>query len=320
MGRHVVLGAGPVGSAMANDLLERGEDVTVVTRSGGGPDGADRIRADVADAEALSTITAGADVIHNALNPADYNAWPTTWPPLAASILTAAERSGAVVAVVDNLYPFGPVDVPMSAALPDRPSSIKGTIRMKMWQDLLAATESGRIAGAVAVRGSDYVGAGPSLLSMLAYSRMSQGNRALIPGDLDAPHTWTNPGDAGRLLVRAALDPEAHGRYWMVPSAPALSIRELAARAGEIAGWPEAKVSPLPSVVMRAVGLVNPMARATIEMAYQFRRPFLIDASETEARFGSEFTPLDESLRQNLADAGHPVSGVSRAGGGELVS
>lgn len=305
MGRHVVLGAGPVGSAMANDLLERGESVTVVTRSGGGPDGAHKVKADVADAEALSDIAEGADVIYNALNPADYNAWPTIWPPLAASILTAAERSGAVVAVVDNLYPFGPVDVPMSAALPDRPSSVKGTIRMKMWQDLLAASDSGRITGAVAVRGSDYVGAGPSLLSLLAYARMSQGKRALIPADLDAPHTWTNPGDAGRLLVKAALDPAAHDRYWIVPSPEAVSLRDLAHRAAAIAGWSTAKLSPLPRIAVQAAGLFNSMAKATLEMDYQFHRPFLLDASETVARFGGEFTPLDESLRQNLADAGY---------------
>lgn len=305
MGRHVVLGAGPVGSAIATELLGRGEQVVAVTRSGGGPDGVEKVRADVADANALTAIAQGVDVIYNALNPADYNAWATTWPPLAASILTAAENSGAVVAVVDNLYPFGPVDVPMSAALPDRPSSTKGTIRMKMWQDLLAAADSGRIRGAVAVRGSDYVGAGPSLVSMLVYGRAAKGQRAFVPGDLDVPHTWTNPGDAGRLLVKAALDPTAHGRYWMVPSPPAISIRELSARAGEIAGWPPVKVSPLPAAVMRIAGFFNSMARATIEMAYQFRRPFLLDTSETEARFGGEFTPLDESLRQNLTDAGH---------------
>lgn len=307
MGRHVVLGAGPVGSTIARDLLERGEDVTVVTRSGGGPDGAERVRADVADATALSAIADGAGVLYNALNPADYNAWPTTWPPLAASILTTAERVGAVVAVVDNLYPFGPVDVPMSAALPDRPSSIKGTIRMKMWQDVLATAASGRIAGAVAVRGSDYVGSGPSLLSLLAYARLSRGKRAFIPADLDAPHTWTNPADAGRLLVQAALDAESHGRYWMVPSAPAVSVRALADQAATIAGWPPVKLSHLPSAAVRGAGLFNPMAKGTLEMAYQFHRPFHIDASETAARFGGNFTPLDMSVRHNLAGAGFPT-------------
>lgn len=320
MGRHVVLGAGPVGTAIATELLSRGEDVTVVTRSGDGPEGVDRVMADVADVDALSRITDGADVIYNALNPTNYHEWATTWPPLATSILTAAERSGAVVAVVDNLYAFGPVDVPMSAALPDRPSSIKGTIRMRMWQDLLAAAESGRIRGAVAVRGSDYVGAGLSLLSLLVYARAASGKRAFVPADLDAPHTWTNPGDAGRLLVKAALDSGAWGRYWIVPSPPAVSVRELATRAATLAGWSPVKLSPLPVAALRVAGLFDPTVRALVEMQYQFRRPFLLDSSDTEAHFGAGFTPLDESLRQNLADAGYPMEGVSRAAGEELVS
>lgn len=305
MGRHVVLGAGPVGSAIAADLLGRGEEVVVVTRSGGGPDGAEKVRADVADADALSAITEGADVIYNALNPTNYYEWATIWPPLAASILTAASRSGAVLAVVDSLYAFGPVDVPMSAALPDRPTSTKGTIRMTMWQDVLDAAESGRIAGAVAVRGSDYVGAGPSLASMVVYGRAAEGKRAFVPGDLDVPHTWTNPGDAGRLLVQVALDPTAHGRYWMAPSPPATSIRALAQRAATLAGWAPPKLSPLPRAVVRAYGLFDKTVGATVEMGYQFTRPFLLDTSETEARFGRNVTSLDDSLRQNLAGAGH---------------
>ena len=43
MGRHVVLGAGPTGTAIASDLAERGEDVVVVTRSGGGPEGVEGV-------------------------------------------------------------------------------------------------------------------------------------------------------------------------------------------------------------------------------------------------------------------------------------
>lgn len=183
-----------------------------------------------------------------------------------------------------------------------------------MWQDLLDAQASGRIAGAVAVRGSDYVGNGMSLLSLLAYSAMAKGARAFIPGDLDAPHTWTNPGDAGRLLVAAALDRTAYGRYWLVPSEPALSIRDLAGRAASLAGWGAPRLVSLPSIAVRAYGLFDKDAGATVEMAYQFERPFLLDTADTEAHFGRHVTPLDESLRQNLTDAGHAVLSTPTVG------
>ncbi len=52
---HVVVGAGPVGSAVAEILAEQGHRVRVVTRSGSGPESpqVERVRADAADAARL---------------------------------------------------------------------------------------------------------------------------------------------------------------------------------------------------------------------------------------------------------------------------
>src|SRR4051794_267963 len=116
---HVVVGAGPVGSATATLLAERGETVRVITRTGRGPDhpAIERIAADAADADRLSTLAGDASVLYNCANPA-YHRWPTDWPPMASALLTAAERSGAVLATASNLYGYGPVDGPITATTP----------------------------------------------------------------------------------------------------------------------------------------------------------------------------------------------------------
>ncbi|MEP6979565.1 MAG: NAD-dependent epimerase/dehydratase family protein, partial [Nakamurella sp.] len=259
MALQVVLGAGPVGTAIAEELLRRGETVRVVTRSGSGPDGTERISADATDADALIAHTADAAVIYNAVNP-PYDQWPTAWPPLSAATIAAAAASGAVLAVVDNLYAYGPVDGPMASTTPDRPSSVKGAVRQQMWQDARSAAETGKIRAAVAVRGSDYVGPGPSLLTILIMDKVRAGKTAMVPADLDAPHTWTNPGDAGRLLVAAAMDERGWNRYWLVPSPPAVSMRELAARAARIERTPAPKLRSLPFWTLRLAGVFNGMA------------------------------------------------------------
>ena len=56
MGMSVVVGAGPIGDGVARQLLAHGEQVVVVTRSGRGPEGAQRQALDVARAEALKLL------------------------------------------------------------------------------------------------------------------------------------------------------------------------------------------------------------------------------------------------------------------------
>ena len=43
MDTHLVVGAGPVGTAVARRLMADGHHVRVVTRSGSGPEGAERV-------------------------------------------------------------------------------------------------------------------------------------------------------------------------------------------------------------------------------------------------------------------------------------
>ena len=94
MARHVVFGAGPVGRHTAMELLRRGEEVTVASRSGQvNLEGVTVATIDAADAEAVTRLVEGSVALYNAINPAKYHRWPTDWPPMAAALLTAAELS-----------------------------------------------------------------------------------------------------------------------------------------------------------------------------------------------------------------------------------
>src|SRR3974390_3439691 len=160
MGTHVVIGAGPVGSETALTVAGEGHQVTVVTRSGSGPDhpGVRRIRADASDRSALAAAAGRADVLYNCVNP-PYDRWPELWPPLAASILSVAADLGAVLVTMGNLYGYGPVDHPMTERDPLASTGTKGRIRAAMWEDLLAAHRAGRIR-ATEARASDFFGPG----------------------------------------------------------------------------------------------------------------------------------------------------------------
>ena len=300
--RHLVVGAGPVGRHVAQLLAARGSEVAVATRSGTdiGIDGVTHLRLDASNANGLSAAAEGASVLYNCANPSDYSNWATFWPPLIASFLTAAERSGAVHAITGNLYPYGPVHGPMHEGLPDAATDHKGRLRASMWADAKAVHDDGRIR-AVEVRGSDYVGAGVGGNGHVTRQIPGalKGNRAWVIGRKDQPHTFTDVLDVAHLLIAAAEDDSAHGRVWHVPSnAPRTqqqAINGVLASVGE----PAVKVSAIPKPVLAATSLVVPLVRELRQLSYQWTKPYVLDDSAARAHFGMEPTPWDEVCRRS---------------------
>lgn len=298
---HVVVGAGPIGSTTAVRLADAGHPVRVVTRSGSGPvhPGVELVAADAADAPLLRRLTEGASVVYNCANPA-YTEWTTAWPPLSASMLAAAEASGAVLATVSNLYVYGPVDRPMTEDMPYASRDSKGRVREQMTRDALAAHEAGRVRY-VEVRASDYPDA-PGATSHLSrhVPAVLAGRTCQVMGSPDQPHSWTATRDVAALLVAAAADPSAHGRPWHVPSAPPRTQREALADLADLAGVPAPKVRGTSPALLRAVGVVVPMVREIAGTVYQFTAPFVLDDSAARRHFGLDHAPWTQTLQRAL--------------------
>jgi hypothetical protein len=49
-------------------------------------------------------------------------------------------------------------------------------------------------------------------------------------------------------------------------------------------------------LAVRALGLVNPMMRALVEMAYEFDEPFVLDTTKFQTTFGRVGTPLPTAI------------------------
>ena len=299
--RHLVVGAGPVGRHVAALLAARGSDVTVVTRSGRetGVAGVRHVALDASDVDALSRLADGADVLYNCANPGDYTQWERVWPPLAASLLTAAERSGAVYAITGNLYPYGPVDGPMTEDLPDAATDHKGVLRARLWADALAAHRAGRVR-AVEVRSSDFVGPGVGANGHVSrvVPAASRGRTVTMMGRTDQPHTFTDVQDAARTLVAAAEDPGAHGRTWHTPSNAPRTQRQALTDVLASAGLPPVRVRSLRGAGLAGAALFSPLLRELRDLVYQWERPYVLDDTAARARFGIEPTPWDEVCRR----------------------
>lgn len=304
MDLHVIVGAGAVGSTTARALADAGHRVRVVTRSGGGPraEGIERVAADAADPAVLTGLTAEAVAVYNCANP-PYHRWSTDWPPLAASLLTSAERAGAVLVTMSNLYGYGPVDGPMTEQTPLAATGVKGRIRAGMWAAALAAHEAGRVRVTEA-RASDFYGPGVTMAGHLGAQfvpRLLAGKPArVLQGDVDVPHSWTYVPDVAGALITLATGERAWGRAWHVPTAPPQSLRQVATEICRIAGVPDRGVQVLPYWAVRAASPLVPLLRELGEVRHQFTEPFVLDSRAFTATFGTPPTPFDDGLRATV--------------------
>ena len=307
MSTHLVIGAGPVGSEVARLLAGDGHDVVVVTRHGSGPNlaGVRLVAADAASVDALLAAAPEAAAIYNCANPA-YHRWAQDWPPLADAMLSYAERTGAVLAICSNLYGYGPVDGPMSEALPLAATATKGRVRSQMWLDAKAAHDAGRIR-ATEVRGSDYICANDNSLiaSSRVVPRILKGKSVSLIESVDQPHTWTAPADAARLLVTVAAEERGWGRAWHVPSNAPRTQRQVVDDLADTAGVPHVPVKSLPGAMVTLLGLFSPAIKELAETSYQRDRPFVVDDSAARVTFGMAPTPWEEILSQIIGHYRH---------------
>jgi nucleoside-diphosphate-sugar epimerase len=315
---HVVFGTGVVGMAVMDELVRNGKRIRMVNRSGRArvPDGVEVVGGDAPDKAFAREASEGASVVYFTLNP-PYNKWPELFPGLQAGVLEGAASAGAKLVAMENLYMYGPTGGrPLTEDLPYAASTRKGRVRARMSEVLMEAHTSGRVRVAIG-RASDFFG--PRALVSAAgeqvFGRAVEGKSARVTGDPDQPHTYIP--DIGKGLVILGEREEALGRAWHLPSAETLTTRQFVEMIFEEVGRP-ARIQATPRIVLRALGLFNPVIRETIEMLYEFEEPFVLDTSDFGRTFGDHATPLRVAVRETVrwyrdVRLGRPASTLGRA-------
>ena len=300
---HVVFGTGQVGSALAAHLAGQGIAVRAVSRHRPAAlAGVDWRAADATDPEAAADAAKGAAVIYQCLN-APYNQWPERFPPLQRGVLAAAERTGALLVSLENLYGYGPVGgSPMTEDLPLVAAGAKGRARAAMTAELMAAAGAGRVRIAIG-RASDFFGPGVTQGSTLGERVLGNalaGRRADFIGNPGLPHTYSYVPDIAAGLATLGTDPRAAGQVWHLPGPATGTTRALLDLVAGQVGH-QVAVRPVPKLALRALGLVNPVLRELAETYYQFSEPFILDTSKYQAAFGAAGTPLADAIAATLA-------------------
>lgn len=295
---HVVFGAGQVGEPLARLLALAGKRVRIARRSSATvPPGSEIVRGDAADPSFCVEAARGATTVYHCMNPPyDARIWAEVVPLYMDNLIAASARTGARLVVLDNLYMLGrPRGRTLNEETPLDPCSRKGEIRARAAEHLFDAHRRGDVI-ATSGRASDFYGPGGTLTGLgdFFWPRVLAGKTAYSPCPLDAVHTYHYiPDVAAGLMTLGCADVDAFGRPWMLPCAPADTLRNLAARLARTSGR-ELKVAQLPRWVMKTMALVMPLMRELDEMLYQWEEPFVVD----DRRFRERFQTLPEDLDQ----------------------
>ena len=259
---HVVLGAGPLGRSVMEELVRRGKTVRVVSRSGKmaePPQGVELVAGDLYDAAAVHRLTEGATVAYQCSQP-HYWEWPQKFPPLQAAIIEGLTGTGTKLVIGENTYMYGNTDgKPLTEDLPYAAHTRKGRVRAAMSETALAAHKAGKVQVTLG-RGSDFFGpwALDSGFGDRVFYPALAGKAASFGGKLDLPHTATFIGDFGKALVILGERGEALGQAWHVPSdRPQITQRQFAELLYRETGHP-VKASGVSKLMMSMAGLFIP--------------------------------------------------------------
>jgi nucleoside-diphosphate-sugar epimerase len=298
---HVVIGAGPLGRAVAEQALQTGVRVRLVTRTGKTSlPGVDSVAADVMNSDAARAACEGAAVVYQCAAPA-YQNWPKEFPTLQENVLQGAARAGAVLVAAENLYGYG-IAGNLHEGLPLAATTRKGRTRAALSNRLFEAHARGEVRS-VSGRASDFFGPGVrvSAVGERLWPALLRGKAVDWFGDPDVPHSLTYVPDFARALVRLGGEESAWGRAWHVPSPELLTPRQVIERIAALAGLPTPKVRQTPALVLRIVGLFVPAAGEVVEMGYSYSAPFVIEDRAFRDRFGDSATDWDTALAATLA-------------------
>lgn len=299
---QVVLGAGPLGLAVARHLAARGERVRAVSRSGRVdlPEDVEVLAANVAEVVDVKRACQGAAVVYHCANP-PYAKWPELHPPLMESIIEGAAAARAKLVFGDNLYAYGPVDGSLTETLPSHATGPNGRTRARIAEALLRAHAAGRVRATIG-RGSDFFGphAHLSTVGDRVFSRAIEGKPAQVLGNADVPHTVTYIVDFARALVTLGEREEALGQVWHVPNAETVTMRQFVQLVFEAAGKPP-RLRAAPRWGIALAALFNPTLRAVKEQLYQSERPWVVDSTKFEQAFGWSATPWSDAVSATVA-------------------
>lgn len=297
----IIGSGGAIGTPLARELKKYTDRIRLVSRNPKKVNDADELwPMDVNDLSQIDGAIEGSGVVYVTIGfQYSLKVWQRTWPPFMKAVVDACIRHKARLVFFDNVYLYAPSEIPhLTEESAISPVSKKGLVRKELHDMIFREVESGRLT-AMIVRAADFYGPdnNNSAITQMVVDRYKAGKGAQVMGDPNKIHTYTFTPDAAKATALLGNTPDAFNQVWHVPTtSEKLTNREWIEQIARRMGV-EPKVQPVPTFMVRLIGLFVPIMREFPEMMYQFDRDYVLDSSKFEKRFGFGATPPEEGIR-----------------------
>ena len=299
---HVVFGTGALGKWTARELVRMGKQVRMVSHSGKAdsriPVEVEVVQGDAYDVNRNIEVTKNAAAVYQCAQP-PYHTWAEKFPSMQKAILDAASANDAKLIVGDNLYMYGDTNgQPIREDMPYQAHTKKGKVRGEMANTIMEAHRAGTVRAAIG-RASNFFGPDDTAVTSYAVRPALAGKSINLLGRTDQPHTFSYVADFGKLMATLGTREESLGQIWFTPSPAPVTQLELVGIMEDVLGH-KVKFMVAGKAMLSLLGLFMPTLRESVEMLYEWEKPFIMDSSKAQKAFGLLPTSLEDAMRATI--------------------
>ena len=162
----------------------------------------------------------------------------------------------------------------------------------------MEAHRSSKVRAAVG-RASNFFGPDDHAVTDYVIRPAVEGKTVNMMGSMDQLHTYTYVADFGKLLATLGTREESLGQVWFAPSPEPVTQGEIVHMLEDEVGH-KVRVRVAGAMAMQLLGLFNPDIRESVEMMYEWTKPFIVDTSKAVEAFGITATPLKQAIHSTV--------------------
>ena len=308
MNKQTILGAGgAIGTDLAKYLTEYTNDIRLVGRNPRKVNEGDELfQADVTKREEVFRAIKGSAKVYVTIG-FEYRikVWQQLWVPFIQNVIDACSDYNAELIFFDNIYALEKCAVThITENSSIIPGTEKGKVRAEVDRKILNAIDKRKIKGIIA-RAPDFYGRyiASSVLMNTVYANLAKGKTAQWFCNADVLHTFGYTPDLAMGTAILGNTASAFNQVWNLPADRAMTGRQwVSLFAKEMNA--KNKVMVLPSWLVGAIGIFNPVLGEIHEMLYQYETHYVFDSSKFKTAFNFKPITNEEGVKETVKDLG----------------